>query len=94
MMETLACIKETLQYSEKEYGQHQFLCLCALGMDAQSESFQTIERWMDAVFIVKGGASPFELSFYSINKQQDPASMKVVYSLSSCLEVLSINFER
>lgn len=94
MMETLACIKEIITYSEKTLGEHQFLSICSLGMDAQSESFTALERWLDAIFIIKGNTNPFEISIYSINRQPDPANLKIVYSLSSNLEILSINFDK
>lgn len=93
MIETLALLKEIQDYSTRKYGEHQFFSFCSLGTDAQSESFQTMERWMDGIFVVKGNPNRYEISLYSISKQQDPAKFKADYTVTSNIQVLNISFE-
>jgi hypothetical protein len=95
MLETLALLKEAQIYAQRVSGdQNRFATLCSLGMNGQLESFQAIERWSDAVMIIKGTTSPFELSLYSIHKQSDPAHLRITYVITTAhLEVLGVHFE-
>ena len=94
LLEVLALLKEAQMYAERRWAQpHRLTWMCALGMSAKTESFQAIERWAEAILIVKGTQNPFELSFYSIHKQPDPSQLQIVYSVTtSHLEIRGIRF--
>ena len=93
MMETLACLKEFHLYCARKFGEHKSFSICSLGMDAQTESFQALERWADALLVITQTSNPRELCFHSINKQQDPTNLRAVFSVTSTLEIQSIHFE-
>lgn len=94
MIETLALLKEIQEYSKRKYGEHHFFTFCSLGTDAQTESFQTIERWTDGVFVIKGNSNPYEFSLYSVNKQSDPSNFKAIYNVTSNFEILNLYFDK
>jgi hypothetical protein len=97
-LETLACIKELVNYSSKKYGSDQLSVLLSMTLFPENSpySFKTLERWIDGVSVITGTAEQsFDYSFISINAQPDPAKLRVSYTLlpGQALDITNFDFE-